>query len=472
MSIVGNRVKAEWIKQSHLLTDPETTTIAARSVACDNEGNIYTVGFITGSAKVGHLTLTPRNPSPFITKQNSCGAFIYTKTGIVASGLARCETITVDNEGFLYVAGTFQGDLKFSDLKTLHNPFPTLSFFTAKFNSATGEPVWATASTIIDSGSSSPAAITHDDKYLYLTGGFTGTIAIGSKTLFSPNGTNVFTTKLTKCGKFKWSKQSIQSSPPPSFSFGNGIFVNCHQTYVIGVYNKDISFDTITLLSNGINEVFIIIIDSLTGEVKKGTQTKSSNGTGAVGRALVVDSRNNIYATGFFHGETIFGNVTFTSPSNVSSISFISKLKDLSWIKTVIPDTQNDPGNVNRAIGIVLDEDDSNLRICVTGSFIGNIKFGNIDPLISAPNTSFYLTRLSKQLKFDTAFQSTNLNQAASQNFIFQQPISLMKHNVLATIGIFTGALRTEQLLIYSNTPLNTNILGQNFWISKLRISD
>ncbi|AYV81327.1 MAG: hypothetical protein Harvfovirus27_16 [Harvfovirus sp.] len=497
MSIVGNRVTAEWVSKSKLLSDPKTSSVLYGSVAHDQEGNIYSIGTIVGEAKFGQFTLNKTVESPFITKQNQCGEFIYVVSGNVTGGTgtqvscnklkhiedqlfsanslkattaipqAFGDTIIADDDG-LYIAGTFMGNLEFDDEK-LSNQTGGFTLFLAKLNKCDGKAIWVQATSNV-SGSLGVNAMSDDDKSLYLTGGFSGKINFGITTIDSI-ATNLFVTKVNKLrGEFLWTKAS---SGTLSFALGQGVSVkdnSCCEccdnglVYVVGFFSGVVIFGTINLESIS-QDAFVVMIDSSTGNWIKAIQTKASRGSAVQGRAIVAN--RSIYITGFFSGDVVFGTTPIKSPPNIYSLTFISKLtEDLEWEKTVIGDAKDITGirNFNSCFSIASDDE----YVYVTGTFLGYSKFGHIDPIISDPNRAFFLVQLSRKLNFVAVFQSENLNLDGANNFPATMGL-LVRDNIVTCAGIFTGSFRIGQLLVESNTTI-TN--GGNVWIAQLCISD
>ncbi|AYV84643.1 MAG: hypothetical protein Hyperionvirus32_10 [Hyperionvirus sp.] len=493
MSVIGNRVKAVWVNRSKLLSDPENGTVVYGSVGNDEEGNIYTVGTMIGEAKFGQFVLntTENTPTPFITKQNQCGEFIYAVAGTVTGGsvsggisklkklgeelfgsvfenvanpAALGVTISVDDG--LYIGGSFIGDLEFNGVR-LSNQSGGNMLYVVKLNKDNGEAIWGNA-TMNVSGDLRVVGMTADDQSLYLTGRFIGEINFGTA-MINSDSTNFYVTKINKKrGKFIWASQSSETNVEAVVN-GVDLYIRNNVLYSVGSFFISAQFGSTEELVSLSTDAFVVAINSCNGDFIKAVQTKTANGNSSVNGMAIIGSSGEIFITGYFGGEVAFGKMILTSPTGIFAVTFISKLnKYLEWVETVAGDAVISGASVdfNAAGSIGLDDK----YVYVAGIFIGNSKFGNIDPLISVPNRAFFLVRLSRRLKFDTAFQSTNLNLDGSQNFLPNKGLTVVDDNIVVCLGVYTGSTRVGQLLVESDIAIHIGDSGQNVWVAQLQI--
>lgn len=454
MSVIGERVRVNWVKQS--LTSNENSSITNLSVTSDKKGNVYTTGYFEGDIDISHCHVSSENIAPFVTKQNREGEFIYIIVGkvsgspcsnnndlktpdpkiidqlsIVNRKLASQQSLAFamgtsiildDDTNSLYITGNFRGDLKFEGINTLQNSACGSMIYVIKLDSKTGVALWGNSSKVSpdEGGEILSQAINADSNGVYVTGSFAGSILFGSDTLKSDNR-SVFLTKLSlRSGEFKWSNQSMGGAV-----VGYALAIlseNCNQChrnntgniFLTGIVNGLALFENISLGEEGRTNAFLVKANNKSGKWIAGTQTFSEGDPEtisiAVGTGLDI-SNNNIFLTGSFEGIKKFGKDIFSTPiTNSKDTTFISKLNlDLVWKKTVIGDimpfTSGRP-SFNTPTGIVIHQN----HVYVAGIFAGSVKFGDIDRLISLPDHAVFLIRAStKDLKFDTAFQTTNL---------------------------------------------------------------
>ena len=83
-------------------------------ILTDAAGNVYISGFFSGdSIKLSNITLHNLNAlysgDAFIAKYNASGTALWAHT-IFSDSLVTSNSLTMDNAGFLYFLGTFDGD--------------------------------------------------------------------------------------------------------------------------------------------------------------------------------------------------------------------------------------------------------------------------------------------------------------------------------------------------------------------------
>jgi len=207
-----------------------------RSIALDASGNVYTSGFLRGTADFdpgpGSFNLTPATGGGFfISKLDNNGDFIWAKTmGSTASGVADVGDMALDASGNIFTTGGVYGT---SDFDPGPGTFTLTSagssdIFICKLN-ATGDFVWAKlfgvgggdfASTIDTDGSGN----------VYTAGSFNGTVDFdpGAGTFNLSGGSDYFLQKLDTDGNFYWaysmnsggSEASIKVQSPNVYVMG------------------------------------------------------------------------------------------------------------------------------------------------------------------------------------------------------------------------------------------------------------
>ncbi|MGB0177950.1 MAG: SBBP repeat-containing protein, partial [Owenweeksia sp.] len=88
--------------------------VRARSVFVDHAGNSYTAGDFTGSMDAdpgsGTNLLTAPQSDIYITKLDQNGQYHWT-TQLNCTGISQCNAISVDNNGDIYITGSFRDTL-------------------------------------------------------------------------------------------------------------------------------------------------------------------------------------------------------------------------------------------------------------------------------------------------------------------------------------------------------------------------
>lgn len=111
--------------------------------ALDEEGNGYLSGYFTGEIKLGAFDFkSGKNRKMFIVKYNSDGNVVWANAED-GSGQSTGLALAMDDNGFIYVAGSYNGSIHFSDIdKTLECEEGASDIFIAKYNPR-GRLIWA-----------------------------------------------------------------------------------------------------------------------------------------------------------------------------------------------------------------------------------------------------------------------------------------------------------------------------------------
>jgi len=209
----------------------------------------------------------------FISKLDSTGNFVWSKA-ISGTQIEGLNAIVIDpsGNGNICVAGWFRDTI---DLDPGPNNFNLISqglddSFIGKLD-ASGSLLWAKQiKTPFLAGFSSLAFDLNGD--IYTAGVFTGSIDFdlgeGYSYLFSDGGYDIFITKLDASGNFQWAKSSLGGDFNTVGAMAIDAFGYVH---IVGSFNGPaLSFDSITLLNSGINDlsdIFIAKLDKLTTSV-------------------------------------------------------------------------------------------------------------------------------------------------------------------------------------------------------------
>lgn len=228
---------------------------------------------------------------------------------------------------------------------------------------------------------------------IYIFGEFSSSFSIGNETLNPLGYQDVFLLKLDKNGIFKW----IRQGGGTFWDFSYSIKIDSKGfIYVTGEFGENASFGTNSVQSNGRQDVYYCKYDSLGNSIF----AKSIGGEwDDKGKKIIVDANDNAYLFGEFSGQVNFGSIT-TNPDDYSTKIFISKINlqgDLTWINFI-----------SSNYGVKLTDVDLNAdqRLCIVGSFSGDIQFGS--SIYSSGRTSNIFIA-----KFNTS------NQTWYQSFVY-----------------------------------------------------
>jgi len=309
-----------------------------QAIVTDSQGNVYTAGnFRDESITFGDFTLTRpvgATVNAFIVKQDPSGNVLWAKN-FGETNSTFIWKITIDNLGNLYSIGDFSGIANFGNI-TMTNLGGKRDLFLAKLDTF-GEVLWAKqleASWDNQVPSSDSYDITLDQTgNIYLTGGFYGTLEVGTTTLVSssPEVVTPFVIKTNNVGEPLWAKKFTCGD----HSFGGGITSDASgKIYITGSFNKSIDFDGISFSSFGANnpnypdnpDAFVLKMDDL-GTVEWAVKY------GALGIdrgiAITTDTTGNVVVLGTFQLSVNFGTTSLTS-AGVRDIFLLQLSENLS----------------------------------------------------------------------------------------------------------------------------------------------
>ncbi len=323
------------------------------SITTDAFSNVYITGSFAGTADfdpgVGTQTLTSVGGSDiFFAKYNSNGNYLWAKS-IGSSGDDIGYGITTDAFGNFAITGNFRGTADFdpgsgSQILTNTNSTTNTNFniFFAKYDS-NGSYIWAKSIGFIGYGGGESNSIDADASgNIYITGSFntvgTGTAdfdpGVGTQTLTSVGGSDIFFAKYNSNGNYLWAK-SIGSIKEDA---GRSITTDTSgNVYITGSYgNTDVPFTsaitadfdpglgTQNLTSIGYADIFFAKYDSNGNYIWAKSIGSTSNNE--VGNSITLDVTGNVYITGSFRNVADFdpggGTQNLTTNSGYNEIFF------------------------------------------------------------------------------------------------------------------------------------------------------
>lgn len=325
-----------------------------QSITIDSFGNVYTVGYFSGTADfdpgpaVFNLS-SAGNTDIYIKKSDSSGNFLWAKR-MGGSGADYGISGVIDSAGNIYTTGWFQATADFDPSAGTYNLSPggTGDVFVSKLNS-NGDFVWAkkiggSATGLPDRGQDIALGASGN---LYLTGMFIGTADFdpgpGVFNITTIGNADIFVTKLDTNGNFVWAKNMGGTS----FNSGHSIALDAQENvYTTGNYGGTVDLDpgigVTNFSTNSSESVFISKLDS-NGNFIWG---KAMNGNGS-GESIKVGANRNLYFMGTFSGTYDFNPGPGTHNLTGSQAVFVVKLDangDFVWAKTVGGASQ-DAGN-------------------------------------------------------------------------------------------------------------------------------
>lgn len=204
-----------------------------------------------------------------------------------------------------------------------------LGFITLSMTHAQQGPDFAWAKSMGGLGADLGQGIATDAQgYSYATGYFNGTAYFGTDTLISVGGTDVFISRLDPDGNILWGKKTGGSGA----DWGRAITVDENgNSYITGNYELTANFGTTLLTAQGSSDVFAAKIDS-SGTIVWAKSFGGK--IGDIGYGIDVDQNGFVYITGTYADTAIFGNDTLiTNGLNDIFVVKLNSTGDVVWAK-------------------------------------------------------------------------------------------------------------------------------------------
>ena len=376
------------------------------SVVVDNQGNVYTTGYFTGTADfdpdpVSEYNLVSNGKwDIFVSKLDPQGNFVWA-VSFGGADYDNAHDLAIGANGDVYLTGFFNGNVDFDPGKDILNLASSGDYdvFVTKLNSE-GQLIWAKSmgSTKTDYGYTL-AVDNHDN--IYVSGHFKSKIDIdpGSESywLEAEASSDIFICKLDKDGEFLWANSMGGNGTDKAFSLALDREGN---VYTTGQFKEKIIFNSDNhseiLTSTGDNDVYITKLDTEGNFVwAKGIGGKGDD----QGYSVEIDATGNIYVNGKFSGVSDFdpGENKYELTSNGATDLFLLKLNpqgDFLFAKSI------GGTELDYACSLAFDQD---MNIYQTGVFAGTVDFDpgpGVENLTSNGSWDIFISKLDSQGNF------------------------------------------------------------------------
>lgn len=157
------------------------------------------------------------------------------------------------------------------------------------------------------------------DGNTYTTGYFMGSATFGSTTLISSGGADIFIAKMDKWGTYQWAVKAGGAASDRGLAIKTDPQGN---SYVTGFFYGTAAFETQTIISSGLQDIFIAKYNNNGGLI----WAKRAGGTQSdIGNGIDADNQGNIIVTGEFTGVSDFGAFAASSSDDITD-AFTTKL--------------------------------------------------------------------------------------------------------------------------------------------------
>jgi len=312
-----------------------------------NSSNLYIGGNFSGtvdfdpSSGVDIFISTDYNPDGFITKLDSSGNYLWTKT-ISGPGSQRISGITSDNLDFIYTYGMFNNSTDFDTspgIETI-NAIGQQDIYIQKHNS-NGDYLWTKTIGNTNSFIVSQQIEMGSDSTLYITGGYRGKVDFDpspqihySETEIAPNF-DIFIEKFDNNGNFSWFRTvKTDLGQDSGYSLASN---NTDTLYMTGTFANTRDFNwgygESIHSSNGFKDnVLIKVTNCISPSYGNSNITACDSLVSLSGNQVFYTSGNYIDTTYTFYGCDSIINLTLTIV-NSSSIfdSIIVSCDSIVW---------------------------------------------------------------------------------------------------------------------------------------------
>ena len=369
---------------------------SSRAVTTDLWGNIYVVGYFTGSYISFDSVVIPNtgvssgaSSDLFIAKYSPGGGLIWAKSAVGAAD-DYASAVSTDASGNIFVSGNYDSPFLAFGSDTVTNGYSGLAhndIFVAKFDSA-GNVIWTKDfhGTGGHYDAFVNASVIDASNHLCITGNFTASnLTLGSTTLINPGGyeSAEYVARLDSDGNVLWAKGAnggVSGANSVATDFHNNVFVT-------GYFSPPgINFGVDSLVNNGNGDMFLVKYDS------SGTPLWARGAGGFYGEganSVSTDAAGNAVVAGTFQSAAVnFGGDTLTNSStSFTSDMFVVKYGaagNTMWAKSVSSDY-----DVNVATVSTFGSD-----VYVSGYGGADLQFGSIN-LVNGIYFNIFIAKLN-----------------------------------------------------------------------------
>jgi hypothetical protein len=366
----------------------------ARELAYDNNGNIWVSGTFNGTMNIAGYTLTSVGSNDgFVVKISATTGNVLFAFRFGSTFNDDCLTIKADPSGNIYLSGTFTGAFYAGSLSFFSLG---MDVFVMKLDN-NGTPQWLTG--ISGSGIETMWTMCVDQSGNVFVGGFgtSATTSHAGSNIASP-GQNHFITKINSSGVHQWTRLMQFTGEIYGLSAdgaGNVYFTGNFDTQaVIGPFT----------LTNGANDNILLVKIYNNGTVAWATHFGSTGSD--QGYDLKARANGDLYLTGSFEGVYTFGSTILSGGG--SGRTYIAKLDSSANVDWIV---QSSTANLNYPTAIAVDNNGAIYTAGVSGILI---TFGNIS--INVPTNGGFLIKIADDANIINGTVFRDFNNDGIQN--------------------------------------------------------
>ncbi|HEX2616503.1 MAG TPA: hypothetical protein VHL57_03120, partial [Flavobacteriales bacterium] len=283
----------------------------ASAVCTDAAGNVFVAGyFASDSITFGAITLhnnTPGFDDLFVVKYDPAGTVLWARSH-GGNFDDKAFALATDAAGNLLMTGYFYSATILFGTTTLTNAGAVGDICVVKYDPS-GNVVWALREG--GPGLEIPYAIAVNAAGSFVVAGrfSSNSITFGSTTLLQAGSMDVFVVRYDPFGNVLWAQGAGGGTNDEAYALALN---TGGDVIVAGYYTQEADFGPFTLPNAGQANIFLAQCDGSTGTFEWAKATANAGDERAM--AIALDDADNIYAAGFFQGDSlVVGNTTLYS---------------------------------------------------------------------------------------------------------------------------------------------------------------
>lgn len=274
------------------------------AITHDNNGNLYITGSFQDSVRFGTYLLTD-NFGDYCAKYDTAGNVIWAFKNMGGDG------VVFDGNANIYLFNNDNVTLKKVDLN--------------------GTVVWSIplCTSSIPGSSCGIQDVKIKGTNVFVTGYYSGDGYFGNDTILNAGGWDIFVAKFNDAGQNQWAK----TAGGTGLDKGYGIHVNSSdEVYAVGYFKDTANFQATQMISNGAQDMYLAKFDPA------GTLlwVNKYGGPGLdLAAKIIADDNNFLYTTGRYLTTITFGATTLTSANTDAFVAKFDAAGNAVWVKGI-----------------------------------------------------------------------------------------------------------------------------------------
>ncbi len=352
-----------------------------RSLALDDLGNVYAVGWFTGQTQIDQTRLASRGDKDVLLVSLSDRGKLNWAQALGGTQRDEATSVVWDKKAGLFLAGVFQGQTDLGG-RTLNSAKGSEDIWVARFFGQ-GQIDWINTVSGDSDANSALLALDQDGK-LYLAGEFVNVAQFGGalnlNSYGGAQGRDIFVAQLSAAGGFLWAKVFGGEKPDVLASLISGL----GSVYLGLSFVDDLKVNAQTTFPQSGEHGATLWVDN------KGTAqwTAICAGKGTSRLLGMVPAQGGVVATGAFRGELEIGSFRVVAPADKDALWWarLDVTGGVTWLRML--QTSDTISGQRVAVDTV-----GNLYL--TGSFSGSATFGKTTLQAKKDTDNLFLVKLA-----------------------------------------------------------------------------